>query len=114
MTHIDQLNWTFLRRIHIWGEMVGVLTMFGGIAVVFKGFSISLIAPFPGIITIYLGYLLYISGEKAKRLNMNTDKIHQRDNMEELLKSYSVYLLISCVIAIIVILFMLFFYLFFN
>lgn len=105
MRCIDQLNGVFLRRIHIWGKIVGVLTIFGGIAVVFKGFSISLIAPFPGIITTYLGYLLYMSGEQAKRLNMSVDKIYQLDKLEALLKNYSVYLLISCVIAVIVILF---------
>jgi len=72
---------------------------------IFQGFSSSLIAPLPGFIPIILGYLLFNSGEKAKRLYIEKYEEHPIGDMEELLINYGWYLLIVCILTIIVILF---------
>lgn len=102
---MEHINRSYLRRIHIWGKFVGFLTMLAGVVQLYQSVTSTLLTFIPGIITFYLGYLIYATGDKAKRLNLHRYRMHQVDDLQIFLQSYGRYLMISCILAVVILTF---------
>lgn len=105
---MPQISMTYVKRIHVLGKIVGIMLMlYGGASVIF-GFLSTLVFILPGIITLFLGVLLFRIGQEAKKVLRTDDQLIY--GVHRIFHTYSLYLMILGILAIITILFYIGFY----
>lgn len=86
-----------LQRIVTWGKISGILLMIvGGIYGLLGAFAF-LIGAIPGIIMVYLGYLIYKTGKSAETFMQTKENV----SLAELLDNYGKYLMIQGILMFI-------------
>jgi|HigsolmetaAR206D_1030411.scaffolds.fasta_scaffold00003_28 hypothetical protein len=86
-----------MKRISLWGRVIGIVTMITGGLSALVGLFALVIGAIPGIVSVYMGYLIYKTGRSAKEYLENQSS----NAIEDLLKSYSTQLLTSGILLII-------------
>lgn len=98
-----------LRRIVTWGKILGVVLMiFGGINALLGLFAF-IVGAIPGVIMIYLGYLVFRSGKNAAEF------IETKENvaLADLLDNYGKFLMVQGIVLFVYIGLMIIMFLFF-
>lgn len=86
-----------IKRISTWGKIVGIISMIFGILSALGGLFLFIVGAIPGLISTYLGYLIYKTGRAAgEYLEQESDEA-----IVEMLEAYSKYLLVSGILVII-------------
>ena len=85
-----------LKRVSKFGKIMGVLMMISGVISAISGI-ITIIGAIPGVITAWLGYLLFQSGKEADEYLSN----QTTENKEKILISFSKYLYISGILFVV-------------
>jgi len=91
------MNEQTFKRISTWGRALGIFMMItGGISALF-GLTFFVIGSIPGLITAYLGYLVYKTGKSAKSFIQKQDE----ESLNTLLEGYAKYLLVNGILLIV-------------
>lgn len=86
-----------LQRIVTWGKILGILFMIMGGLNALMGLFAFIIGAIPGVIMVYLGYLIYRTGKNAEEF------IETKENasLAELLDNYGKYLFVQGILMFI-------------
>lgn len=93
----DDVELHTMQRIASWGKFVGITMIVLGSIHAFFGLFAFIIGAIPGVLTIIMGYFIYLTGRKADEFL----ETHSEVSLAELLKSYSNYLLMMGILLII-------------
>ncbi|MCR6112259.1 hypothetical protein HXA35_18165 [Bacillus sp. A301a_S52] len=86
-----------MNRISIWGKICGIGSIIlGGMSVIISLMASSFSGLITGVVTAFLGYLLYKAGTEASRYLETSSE----DAIEYLLENFAKYLLISGILLI--------------
>lgn len=81
---------TYLRRISLWGKMVGSMTLIYGIVAIIVGMLTYYVHIIPGLVSIFLGKLLFDMGREAKKALQSTEE--GENAVGKVIRSYSVFI----------------------
>lgn len=96
------LNPVHIKRISVWGRVIGLSSMLYGLIFIIVGFMESLLYSIPGIVSILIGKLLFDVGQESKKaLKSEEETIHA---VKQIIKKYGFLLLCLGVVVILSIL----------
>ncbi len=96
------LNPVYIKRISVWGRIIGIASVLYGLIFMIVGFMESLLYSIPGIVSILIGKLLFDVGHESKRaLKSEEEAIHVA---QQIIKRYGLLLLCLGVLVILSIL----------
>lgn len=86
-----------MRRISLWGKVLGILMMITGVLSALGGIFAFVVGAIPGLVTAFMGYLLFKTGKDAGAfLESNSEEA-----LGSLLDNYAKYLLINGILLIV-------------
>lgn len=85
-----------LKRVSKFGKIMGVLMMISGVISAISGI-ITIVGAIPGVVTAWLGYLLFQSGKEADEYLTHQTAEHK----EKIIVSFSKYLFISGILFVV-------------
>lgn len=105
-----ELNPTSLKRISTWGKILGVLMMiFGGIYALLGLFAF-IVGAIPGLVSAFMGYLLFKSGQAAEQFLQNQTE----QALSDLIDNYAKFLLIQGILMIVSVVIVVLYFIFFG
>lgn len=101
----DVMNNKDLKRIALWGKIMGILMMISGAFSAIGGLFVFIIGAIPGVISIILGYYQFKTGDSAKRF-IETER---EEDIASIIQYYGKFLFLQAIMMLvgIVILFLL-------
>lgn len=96
------LNPVYIKRISIWGRIIGIISILYGLIFMIVGFIESLLYSIPGIASILIGKLLFDVGQESKKaLKYEKEEMYAA---QQIIKKYGLLLLCLGVLIILSIL----------
>lgn len=96
------LNPVYIKRISVWGRVIGFASMLHGLIIIIVGLMESFLYSIPGIVSILIGTLLFYVGQESKKaLKSEEETIHA---VQQIIKKYGFLLLCLGVLVILSIL----------
>lgn len=90
------MNEQTMKRISTWGKILGIIMMiFGGLSAL-SGLFAAIIGAIPGIVTVFMGYLIYKTGKDAQEFLES----QSQEAISSLLDNYAKYLLVNGILLI--------------
>ena len=86
------LNPIYIKRISIWGRLVGLASMMYGAIITIFSFVDSLLYSIPGLLSIFMGKLLFDIGQEAKNALKSEEETVAV--AEKMIKKYGLYLMV--------------------
>lgn len=107
---MEYLNPVHLKRIRVWGKVIGIISMLYGTIFIVLSFILMFVYAFPGLISILIGILFFNLGQTSKRALKSEEKsIHVA---EQIAKKYGLLLFCIGILIIISILALVIFFIF--
>lgn len=108
------LNSNYLKRISIWGRIVGIITATYGFIVIFFALFTYYVFILSGLVSIWLGKIIFNIGLEAKKVLHTEEESIQMNDIETLLHKYSYFLFILSLLIVITVLFHFGFYIYID
>lgn len=91
------MNPESLKRISTWGKILGILMMIAGGLSALSGIFAFVIGAIPGLVTTFMGYLLFKTGKDAQEFLESQSE----ESIASLLDNYAKYLFLNGILLII-------------
>ncbi|MET3576861.1 DUF5362 family protein [Bhargavaea ullalensis] len=86
-----------LQRIATWGKVMGIIMMIAGALSAIGGLFYFIVGAIPGAISVFLGWLIYKTGDAAAAIRRGGDS----RALSDLLHHYGLFLFISFIMAVV-------------
>ncbi|SIT71942.1 DUF5362 family protein [Edaphobacillus lindanitolerans] len=86
-----------IQRIATWGKVMGIIMMIGGALSAIGGLFYFIVGAIPGALSVFLGWLVYKTGDAATAIRRSGDT----RALGDLLHNYGLYLFISFIMLVV-------------
>src|SRR5699024_5732213 len=95
------LNPNYLKRISIWGRIVGIIIATYGLLIILIAFFTYYVLILSGLVSVWLGKLIFNIGLEAKRVLQSEENSIQIKDIEILFRRYKYFLFILSLLIVI-------------